>query len=155
MSFQIHALSPTLFAHLFALTEDELAGKKARRLVADAHPGFPCRVSLVDAQVGEEVILLNHRYQPGDTPYQASHAIFVRQHVEQARPGPNELPETLESRLLSVRAFTDEHDMIDADVAEGEAIKPTIRRMFENPAVDYLHLHFARRGCFAASVSRT
>ncbi len=155
MSFQIHALSESGFSDLFDLSDADLAKKSAKRMVVDANPGFPCRVSLADAEVGETVILVNHQHQPNDTPYQASHAVFVRKDVKQARPNQGEIPQVLKIRLLSVRAFNSAHDMIDADVAEGDVVEKTIRRMFENPDIDYLHLHNAKPGCFAASVSRT
>ncbi len=155
MSFQIHALSESGFNDLFDLSDADLAKKSAKRFVVDAKPGFPCRVSLAEAEVGETVLLVNHQHQPHDTPYQASHAIFVRKDIKQARPNPDELPEVLKIRLLSLRGFNSSHEMIDADVAEGDDVAKTIRRMFENPDIDYLHLHNAKQGCFAASVSRT
>ena len=47
-------------------------------------PGTPCRVTLADAEVGETVILINHTHLKADTPYRASHAIFVREGQPQA-----------------------------------------------------------------------
>ena len=44
--------------------------------------------------------------------------------------------------------------MRDADVIEGEALAPVLQRMFEDQAVDFLHLHNAKRGCYAARVDR-
>ena len=64
------------------------------------------------------------------------------------------MPDSLATRLLSVRAFDPEGMMIDADVVEGAALEPLIERMFEDPRVDYLHVHNARRGCYAARVDR-
>ncbi|MHA1571651.1 MAG: DUF1203 domain-containing protein, partial [Alphaproteobacteria bacterium] len=58
------------------------------------------------------------------------------------------------NRLLSVRAFDKAHQMIDADMSDHLALANTIDRLFENPAAAYLHLHNAKRGCFAASVTR-
>ncbi len=53
MSFQIHALSPVQFEPLFTLSDRELAKVRATRMIVDAKPGYPCRVSLADADVGE------------------------------------------------------------------------------------------------------
>jgi len=155
MAFQIHALCESIFDDFFDLSDSDLARKSAIRMTADTKPGFPCRVSLAEAEIGETVLLVNHQHQPHASPYQASHAIFVRKNVRQAKPLPEELPEVLTARLLSVRAFSNKHVMIDADVAQGVEVANTIRRMFENPVIDYLHLHNAKQGCFAARVSRT
>lgn len=154
MSFQIHALPESAFAPLFALSDAELATRRARRMVVDAHPGFPCRVSLEDAAVGETVILMNYEHQPEDTPYHASHAVFVREGAAQAFPAAGAVPELFRARLMSVRAFNDAHDMIDADVVEGRVLEGAIERLFADPEVRYLHLHNAKPGCYAARVTR-
>jgi len=154
MSFQIHALPHQQFSHLFGLSDDELTRHTARRMIADEMPGFPCRVSLQEAHVGDEVLLLNYEHQPNRTPYRASHAIFVRVGAEQAFPEPDEVPEIMQRRLIGVRAFDRGHDMIDADIVDGRDLAALAARMFDNDAVDYLHLHYAKRGCFAASVTR-
>ncbi len=154
MTFQIAGLDPAPFAPLFALSDAELAERGAVRRVADRKPGFPCRVSLADAEPGETLILLNHEHLPVDSPYRATHAIYVREGVEVAHPAPGEVPEVLRLRLLSVRAFDTAGMMVDADVADGHVIEPVIDRMFADPAVAYIHLHNAKPGCFAAQVNR-
>ena len=77
MSFRITGLSPEPFRPLFGLSDQELAAQGVRRYVADSKPGFPDRVEMRDAEPGETVLLLNYTHQPADTPYRASHAIFV------------------------------------------------------------------------------
>jgi len=81
-SFRISGLPLANFAPLFALNESDLAKKRARRLIVDAKPGFPCRVSLRDAEIGERVILLPFAHQPVDSPYCSSGPIFVREKAE-------------------------------------------------------------------------
>ena len=154
MSFQIHALSPAPFAPLFAMSDDELRSRLATRITVDAKPGYPCRVSLADAEIGETVILVNFEHQPADSPYQASHAIFVREHAGQALPAAGSVPEALASRLISVRAFDDKHFLVNADVVDGSRLSESIPAMFQDPEVAYLHLHHAKPGCFAARVTR-
>jgi hypothetical protein len=123
-------------------------------MVADCKPGFPCRISLADAEVGETVILLNFEHQPADSPYRAAHAIFVRQGAEQAFPKVDEVPEVLASRLISIRAFDQRHYMTTADVVDGARLAEAIPALLNNPAVAYVHLHNARPGCYAARVMR-
>jgi len=49
MSFRILGLPANQFAPLFALSDQELAARRAVRRIADARkPGYPCRVSLTD-----------------------------------------------------------------------------------------------------------
>jgi len=154
MSFQIHALPTESFQPLFALSAHELAEARASRMIADAKPGCPCRVSLADAEVGETVILVNYEHQPAESPYQSAHAIFVREHAEQAFPERGEVPEVLKTRLISVRAFDEDHYMANAEIADGLHLHEAITAMFRDQGVAYLHLHNAKQGCFAARVTR-
>jgi hypothetical protein len=123
-------------------------------MIVDSKPGYPCRVSLADAEIGETVMLVNFMHQSAESPYQATHAIFVRENAEQAFPGLGTVPEVLETRLISARAFDDKHYMVDADVVDGSRLSKSIPEMLQNPGVAYLHLHNAKPGCFAARVTR-
>ena len=154
MSFQIHALPAKPFIPLFTMSADELAANRASRMTADAKPGYPCRVSLADAEPGETVVLVNHEHQPGDTPYRSAHAIFVREHARQAFPEPGEVPEVLRLRLISIRAFSESHFMRNAEVVDGSDLEKAMAVMLTAPNVAYLHLHYAGPGCYAAGVTR-
>jgi hypothetical protein len=126
---------------------------RARRVVA-GEGGYPCRVSLTHALPGEELVLLNYEHQPGHTPYRSRHAIYVRRASDAAFDGVDVIPEALAVRLLSVRAFDAEGMMIDADVVEGIAAAAVFERLLENHEARYLHVHNAKRGCYAARVER-
>jgi len=154
MTFQIHALPAAKFRPLFALSERELVKALATRMVVDSNPGYPCRISLVDADIGETVILVNYQHQSGDSPYRASHAIFVRENSEQAFPGVGVVPQVLETRLISIRAFDEKHHMLNADIVDGLSLTDSIPPLLQDSRVSYLHLHNAKRGCFAARVTR-
>lgn len=154
MSFQVSALRLTLFDELFTLDDGALAARGARRMIATEKPGFPCRVSLEDAEPGEPVVLLPFSHQPADSPYRASGPIFVRERAVEASLAPGDVPALLRSRILSVRAYDHDDLMIDADVVDGREVEPLIARFFENPSVGYIHVHFARPGCFACRVDR-
>ncbi len=154
MTFRIAALDPTPFADLFALDDASLAARGARRVVADTSPGYPCRVSLQDAAVGETLILANHTHIAGNTPYAGAHAIYIRENAVRAAPLPGEVPEVLRRRLLSVRAYDAGSMMIDAEVLEGETLAPHLEALFARPEIAFVHLHNARPGCFAAAVTR-
>jgi hypothetical protein len=154
VSFQVHALAPEQFESLFSLSDEELAKARATRLLVDAKPGFPCRISLADAEIGETVILVNYKHQPADSPFQATHTIYVRENVQQVFPDVGTVPKVLETRLISIRAFNDRHYIIDADVVEGAKLSEAILAMLQNSSTDYLHLHNAKLGCFIARVTR-
>jgi hypothetical protein len=154
MSFQISGLDPTPFRHLYGLSDEALAAHGAKRYVANKKPGFPDRVEVRDAEPGETLVLLNYEHQPADTPYRASHAIFVREGAEQAYRGVDVIPEALKVRPISLRAFNNAGEMVDADLVDGKNLVPLIDRFFANLEVTYLHAHYAKRGCYAARIDR-
>jgi hypothetical protein len=78
----------------------------------------------------------------------------VRENARETYDRSGVLPEVLKGRLLSIRAYDASGMMIDADVAEGAAVEPLIAKLFAREEVDYLHVHFARRGCFSCLVER-
>ncbi len=153
MSFRIRGLSPELFRPYFEMPDAELKAIGAVRSVAD-EPGLPCRVSLEHARVGDELLLINFEHQPGHTPYRSRHAIYVSRGSTRAFDAMNVVPETILTRLVAVRAFDGNHMMIDADVVDGKSAAALFERLLGNPAASYLHVHNAKRGCYAARVER-
>jgi hypothetical protein len=154
MNYVLRGLEPALFEKLFDLSDAELAGRGMKRMRVDAPVGYPCRVTLEDAPVGEEVLLLPFAHQDGHSPYRASGPIFVRRGIAEARRIAGELPTYLTHRLLSVRAYDDADMMVAAEVVEGAEAGPLFERLLARPDVAYLHVHFAKRGCFACRVER-
>jgi len=154
MSFRITGLPADTFADLFSLSDQELAARGAVRRIADAKPGYPCRISLTDAEPGQEVILTHFEHHPADSPFRASHAIYVRQ-GEQTYDAVDQVPEQLRLRLLSVRAFDEKGMLVGADVVDGRELEAVIERLFGDDRTDYLHVHYAKPGCYAARIERT
>jgi hypothetical protein len=154
MTFQIVALSGSSFAPLFDMSDEELAARGAVRRIADYCPGFPCRVSLRDAEPGETVVLANFEHLPVASPFRSRYAVYVRRGAVEARLAPGEVPDMLCSRLLSVRAFDDAGMLVDAEIVDGHELAAAIARLFRASETSYLHVHFARPGCYAARVER-
>jgi len=154
MCFQISGLDVDQFSHLFGKDPEALAKSGVERMIVDNKPGYPCRVSLQDADIGETVLLMNYEHQPALSPYRSSHAIFVREWAGQTKPGRNEVPEMLRHRMISVRAFDSSEMMVDADIVDGRQLELMIDRMLAIESVSYLHLHNAKRGCYAARVEQ-
>ena len=154
MKYVISGLPVQPFQSLFVLDDAQLRARGVVRMTVDSNRGFPCRVSLEDARVGETVLLLPWQHLEVETPYRAGGPIFVRETaIEQARIH-NAVPEQQRSRLLSARAYDAEGWMLDAEVAEGALLEALIARFFSNASVAYLHVHNARRGCYACRVDR-
>ena len=153
MSFRVLGLSPVPFRPLFAMHDARLHQLGARRVIAD-DPRMPCRVSMEHAQLGEELLLLNFEHQPANTPYRSMHAIYVRRAAERAFDEVDMIPEVLRTRLLAIRAFDAQHMMIDAEVCEGTDAADVFERFLADTEASYLHVHNAKRGCYAARVER-
>ncbi len=154
LSFRISALPREPFEALFALDELELARLGMRRRIAREKPGYPCRVSLEDAEVGESLILLPYEHHAVDSPYRASGPIYVREGAVQASLGAGEVPAFFRHRLLSARAYAARGMMRDAAVVEGTELEAALEALFADPKVAYVHLHNAKPGCFMARVDR-
>ena len=155
MAFRITGLSPAPFRHLYGLDDSALAAHGAIRYGVDSDFGYPDRIEVRDAVPGETVLLLNHVHQPCDTPFRASHAIFVLEGADTALDAVDTVPEALRRRMLSLRVFDAAHMMVDAALVDGREADAVIARLFASPAIEYLHAHYATRGCYAARVDRS
>jgi len=153
MSFRISGLAPEKFIPLYNLPDEELKKRRAKRVTVRG-PGYPERIEMRDAQPGEVLLLINYEHQPADTPYRASHAVYVREGATTAYSAVNTLPEVMVKRLLSLRAFNHDHMLVDADVIAGADAIPVIERMLSDENVAYIQAHYAKPGCFAAHISR-
>ncbi len=154
MTFRITGLDPAPFRPLYGLSDAALQAKGVLRCQADACPGYPDRVEMRDAAIGEPMLLLNHTHQPADTPFRASHAIYVREGADRAYDARDEVPAVLRVRLISLRGFDSAHMMVQAGAVDGAALTELVEQMFAYPTVAYLHAHYAKPGCFAALISR-
>ena len=153
MTYRIKVLEPAPFAPLFALDDAELEAKGMTRMAVDS-PTFPCRVSLRDCDIGDEVILLNHVSHDGANPYRASHAIFVSKSATEAADYVDTIPPALDRRILSLRSFDLHGMMIDAALVQPGEADPAIRKLLADAAADHVDAHNAIRGCFAARIER-
>ncbi len=154
-SFQLVGLPHELFSSMFGWSDDKLAEVNARRVVADTPLSYPCRVSLVDAEPGEKLLLLPYAHLGDQLPYRSSGPIFVRERAIQRVEPVGHVPPYVTRRLISARAYDDTGMMVEASVCEGVDTAALIRQLFANRKVIYLHLHNAKPGCFSCRVNRT
>lgn len=153
MSYRIAGLDPEAFADLFGMTDADLGARNARRVVAQADRGYPCRISLEDARQGEELILLHHTSHDVGTPYRSAYAIYVRRDAT-AVEFVDSTPPVFEGRPLGLRGFDSDGQLIDARLALPGEAEQKIRELFASPAIAYIHAHNAAHGCFAARIDR-
>jgi len=154
MTFQFHSLDDQQFSHLYGLSDEVLREKGVIVYIADSKPGYPCRITLEDAEQGERLLLLNYQHLPTSSPYRSAHAIFVKDGASSKTYEPDQIPDVVFCRQLSVRAFDSGDMMLDAIVCEGKDLSEKMLELFSIPETTYLHVHTAKRGCFLASVTR-
>jgi hypothetical protein len=154
--FRISGIPADVIGEFRKLSDAELKKHNVVRLIATEKPGFPCRVSLADAEIGESVLLLNFEHLPASSPYRSIGPIFVRESATESYSRVNEVPGELRvrGRLLSVRAYDDKDMLVGADVIETAEIDQLVQRFLANSRVAYIHLHYAGPGCFACRIDR-
>ncbi len=154
MTYRITGLAPEPFAPLFAMNDDELESHRARRVVADADHGFPCRVTLEDARAGERLVLVHHAHHEVDTPYRSAFAIYVAEGAREAAVYRDRTPPAFEGRTLSLRGFDAEGMLREPRLAPPGEADAANRALLADPRIAYIDAHNAAAGCFAARIER-
>jgi hypothetical protein len=154
MHFRVLGLPAASFLPLYGLPDDALAARGVERRRVHAHPGFPDRVALRDAEAGEQVLLLNFEHQPADSPYRSRHAIFVVEGECDTYDAIDTVPDVLRRRMLSLRAFDEQGMIVDASLVDGREAEGEIGKLLALPCTAYLHAHYAKFGCYAARIER-
>lgn len=154
MTYRIDGLDPTLFDDLRSLDDGALAARGARRVVATAKPGFPCRVTLDDAAPGDVMILLHHVSHDVATPYRSAYAIYIREAAAVAATYRDAVPPALAGRPLGLRGFAVDGMLAAARLSLPGQADADIRALFDDPAIVYIDAHNAAHGCFVARVER-
>lgn len=153
MAYRMEGLAPAAFESLFGLLDEELAGHRAKRVIADG-PGYPCRITLEDAEPGEELLLVNHVSHEDEGPFRTAYAIYVRREAVRAASFTDEAPPYLDKRTLGLRGFDAEGMLKGALIAQPCEADARIRELFENTEIDTIHAHNAAFGCFLARIER-
>lgn len=154
MTYRIEGLEREAYAGLLGLPDDELAARNVRRVTADSKPGFPCRVTLEDAEPGESLILFNHVSHDVPTPFRSAYAIYVRETAAEPACYVDETPPVFEGRTLGLRGFDAEGMLRGALLAPPGEADAAITALFSRPEIETIHAHNAAAGCFAAKIVR-
>ena len=153
MSYRIQGLDARNFRHLFGQSDEALAAQGVVRVRADIRPGFPCRISLEDAEPGETLLLLHHTDHDVATPYRNSYAIYVRENAGEAAALADSLPPVLQGRPIALRGY-DAGGMLRGATLKIGDVEAGIDELFARPEIAYIHAHNAAHGCFAARIER-
>jgi hypothetical protein len=154
MTYRIEGLEFAAFAGLLGLGDEDLAERGARRVTADSKPGFPCRVTLEDAEPGESLILFNHVSHDVPNPFRSAYAVYVREAAPTRACYVDETPPVFEGRALGLRGFDAEGMLRGAVLALPGEADAKIRALFDRSEIETIHAHNAAAGCFAARIVR-
>lgn len=154
MAYRIEGLAREEYRGLIGLTDDSLAQRGARRVIADSKPGFPCRATLEDAERGERLILFNHVSHDVAGPYRSAYAVYVREKAGVRACFVDQTPPVFDGRALGLRGFDSEGMLRGALLALPGEADSKIRALFERPEIETIHAHNAAAGCFAAKIVR-
>ena len=149
MTYRIEGLDPARFADA-----DALLSAGAIRMTVNSPGAYPCRITLEDAEPGEQVLLLNFVSADGATPFRASHAIFVREGAVVAPRYDDAVPPFLDRRTLSLRGFDGAGMLRAARIAMPGEADGGIRGLLDDEDVDHVDVHNAAWGCFLARADR-
>lgn len=147
MTYRITGISPDQLENIASVSG-------TIRVRASSKPGFPCRVTLQDAEPGEELFLFHHVSHAVDSPYRSSYAIYARAGATAAAQYVDTVPPIFEGRPLGMRAFGADAMLKAARLAMPGEADDTIRQLLELDEVAYIDVHNAAHGCFAARVKR-
>jgi hypothetical protein len=104
--FKFVALEKDQFDSLVELNDGELESHHAKWMIVDEEPGYPCRVSLEDAKIGEKVLFMPYWHHDVKSAYRAMGTILVREKAASTKFEVNQVPKMLLHRLLSVKHMT-------------------------------------------------
>jgi hypothetical protein len=118
-----------------------------------AEGGEPCRHCLEDAAPGETMLLFSYCPFQTDGPYREVGPIYV--HARPcARFEGDAIPDQLRRRLLALRGYDVNGDMLDAEIVDGRQMAPLAERLLSRDDVAFVHVRNARPGCFACEIRR-
>jgi len=155
MAYRIRGLDPVPFAPLFHLSDAELRQRGAVRRFAQPGSIYPCRVSLKDASLGEEVILTNFPHVAASaSPYRGNGPIFVRRAADEVWDRVDEVPAMMLERHWGVRGYDGEDMIVAAQVARGSDLLAAASELFARDDTAYVHVHHAAYGCYMCRIDR-
>jgi len=131
-----------------------LNGNPVNSVLADAKPGYPCRLSLQDAEPGEELFLVSYSPFSKANPYRETGPVFIRKNGRVADLEINQLPAIVRSRQVVVRAYDATGTLVAAEPSQGNEASHQIQQFLADPGVEFVHIRAAITGCFLCEARR-
>lgn len=153
-SWYLSGIDHQPFQSLFDEDDRTLARRGIVRRRADGAASYPCRISLTDAPRGAELLLLTYTHLDRDSPYRASGPVFVQRQVTRCVLPPRVVPPYVQRRMISVRAYDRAAFMLSGQLCAGTDAGVQLDRLFADPAVAFVQLHYAGHGCFSCQAER-
>lgn len=136
------------YQQFFSMSRDELLQHGVELKKVTEKPGFPCRIGLEDAEIGEEVLLLSYVHHATSPSCVSSGPIYIKRGAIPAQLKAGEIPGFLLVRYLSLRCYNRKGDMIDAALCSGAELKQRLNLLFLDPEIIKIDIHNAKPGCF-------
>jgi hypothetical protein len=122
-------------------------------VTANSPDGYPCRHCLRWAQPGERMILFPFAAIAPGRAYAESGPIFVHaEPCERYAPTLEFPPDFRKGRVI--RAYNSQHEIIAAEVGNGEGPEPVIERFLQKPETAFVHVRSASHGCYTMEIER-
>lgn len=153
MTYRIRGLDPYQFSHTFAFVRAGMGGGLSR-LETAGKGRYPCRVSLQDAEEGEELLLTHYTNHGVETPYRNAFAIYVRAAAKKPAEYVDTVPPILRARPIALRGYDHAGNLHTAALSIGDDVDLIVRSLLEDGKVAYIDAHNAMHGCFAARIER-
>jgi hypothetical protein len=122
-------------------------------VTADSPTGYPCRHCLRFAKPGERLILFPYASIPVGHPYSETGPIFVHAEACQRYSTTDEYPADFRNGR-AFRAYDENYNMIDAEVANESEPGLVIERLLQNPEAAFVDARSVTRGCFTFRIQR-
>jgi len=130
--------------------EPDPAGLQTVTVVSDG--SYPCRRCLTRAAAGEHMLLLSYDPFTQHSPYAGPGPVYIHtEPCQRHRGAAGAMPAQVAGSLLSLRGYDERAMLVDADVVEAAQACARVRTLLDDGAA-FVHVHFARPGCFAFRV---
>jgi hypothetical protein len=132
-------------------------GQPIKRVEAEG--GEPCRDVLRRARHGEQLILASFTPFTKPGPYHEYGPVFVlaedngEQVLRGKTPAAGSPNDYLREQFV-VRAYSEEEEIVDAELIEARDFNATIERFFQSDNVAFLHVRYPAYGCFSCRIDR-
>lgn len=125
-----------------------------------AQGGEPCRDTLRRALPGEKIILASYCPFTKPGPYKEYGPIFVHAKQTEQTPDLTQLPlptgkdSDYFGNTFVLRAYSNEEEIVDAELASPDSANRILDRFFSNPQVKFILARFAAYGCYGLRLDR-